>query len=159
MLTRLATVSLVALVSLSPPQSPSEEIAALRREIAAMKEQQAAMQRDLQAIKNFLAQVTGAEQQGAAQDPPMPAVIGAVMPTGGEPSQGSATAKVTIMEVSDYHCPYCRRQTQPTFPQLNDEYIKTGKVRYLFVDYPIAQLHPTAARAHEAASCSGQQGK
>src|SRR5215207_6841997 len=145
MLTRLATVSLVALVSLSPPQSPSEEIAALRREIAA--------------IKDFLAQVTGAAQQGAAQDPPMPAVIGAMMPTEGEPSQGSATAKVTIMEVSDYHCPYCRRQTQQTFPQLNDEYINTGKVRYLFVDYPIAQLHPTAPRAHEAAACAGEQGK
>jgi protein-disulfide isomerase len=159
MLTRLATVSLVALVSLSPPQNPSDEIAALRREIAAMKEQQAAMQRDLQAIKNFLAQVTGAAQQGAQQDPPMPGVVGAMLPTEGKPAQGSPTAKVTIMEVSDYHCPYCRRQTQQTFPQLNDEYIKTGKVRYLFVDYPIAQLHPTAARAHEAASCAGEQGK
>jgi len=158
MLTRLATVSLLALVSLSPPQNPSEEIAALRREIAAMKEQQAAMQRDLQAIKNFLAQVTGAAQQGA-QDPPMPGVVGAMLPTEGKPSQGSPTARVTIMEVSDYHCPFCRRQTQQTFPQLSEEYIKTGKVRYLFVDYPIAQLHPTAARAHEAAACAGEQGK
>jgi protein-disulfide isomerase len=158
MLTRLATVSLLALVSLSPPQNPSEEIAALRREIAAMKEQQAAMQRDLQAIKNFLAQVTGAAQQGA-QDPPMPGVVGATLPTEGKPSQGSPTAKVTIMEVSDYHCPYCRRQTQQTFPQLSEEYIKTGKVRYLFVDYPIAQLHPASARAHEAAACAGEQGK
>jgi protein-disulfide isomerase len=156
MLTRLVTVSLVALVSLSPPQNPADEIAALRREIAAMKEQQAAMQRDLQAIKNFLAQVAGAQAQ---QDPPMPNVVGAMVPTAGEPALGSATARVTIMEVSDYHCPYCRRQTQQTFPQINDEFIKTGKVRYLFVDYPIKQLHPTAARAHEAAECAGEAGK
>ena len=38
-------------------------------------------------------------------------------------------------------------------------YIKTGKVQYMFVDYPIAQLHPTAARAHEAANCAAEQGK
>ena len=89
----------------------------------------------------------------------MPGVVGAMLPTEGKPAQGSPTAKVTIMEVSDYHCPFCRRQTQQTFPQLNDEFIKTGKVRYLFVDYPIAQLHPSAARAHEAAACAGEQGK
>ncbi|CAN5653304.1 thioredoxin domain-containing protein [soil metagenome] len=156
MLTRLATVSLVALVSLSPPQNPAEEIAALRREIATMKEQQAAMQRDLQAIKNFLAQVAGGQAQ---QDPAMPGVVGAMVPTEGEPAQGSPTARVTIMEVSDYHCPYCRRQTQQTFPRISDEFIKTGKVRYLFVDYPIKQLHPTAARSHEAAACAGEEGK
>ena len=72
---------------------------------------------------------------------------------------GSASAKVTIMEISDYHCPFCKRQTQQMFPQLLTEYVKTGKVQYLFVDYPIAQLHPTAARAHEAANCAADQGK
>lgn len=72
---------------------------------------------------------------------------------------GSATAKVTVIEVSDYQCPFCRRQTQQTLPQLINEYVKTGKVQYIFVDYPIAQLHPTAARSHEAAACAGDQGK
>ncbi|MEO6214112.1 MAG: thioredoxin domain-containing protein [Vicinamibacterales bacterium] len=160
MLTRLATISLVALVSLSPPQNPADEITALRREVAALKEQQASMQRDLQAIKNFLQQVAGGQQQGGGpQDPPMAAVTGALVPTEGEPSLGSPTAKVTVMEVSDYHCPFCWRHTQQTLPQLNEEFIRTGKVRYLFVDYPIAQLHPKAARAHEAAACVGEQGK
>jgi protein-disulfide isomerase len=72
---------------------------------------------------------------------------------------GSASAKVTIMEISDYHCPFCKRQTQQTFPKLVEEYVKTGKVQFMFVDYPIAQLHPTAARSHEAAICAGEQGK
>lgn len=162
MITRLATISLVALVSLSPPQNPAEEVAALKREVAALKEQQARMQQDLQAIKNFLQQALGARQQGqqpAQQGPEMPGVVGSLVPTEGEPSMGSPTAKVTIMEVSDYHCPFCKRQTQQTFPRLNDEFIKAGKARYIFVDYPIAQLHPQAARAHEAAACAGEQGK
>ena len=63
------------------------------------------------------------------------------------------------MEISDYHCPFCKRQAQETFPQLVNEYVKTGKVQFVFVDYPIAQLHPTAARAHAAAICAGEQGK
>lgn len=161
MILKLATISLVALVSLSPPQSQSEEIAALKREMAALREQQAQMQRDLDAIKNFLQQIAGGRQgqPQAQQGPVMPGVIGAMVPTDGEPSMGPANAKVTIMEVSDYHCPYCKRQTLQTFPQLNEEFIKTGKVRYIFVDYPIAQLHPQAARAHEAAACAGEQGK
>jgi protein-disulfide isomerase len=72
---------------------------------------------------------------------------------------GSSSAKVTLMEISDYHCPFCKRQAQQMFPQLVNDYIKTGKVQFVFVDYPIAQLHPKAARAHEAAICAGEQGK
>jgi protein-disulfide isomerase len=72
---------------------------------------------------------------------------------------GSSSARVTLLEVSDYQCPFCKRQMLQTFPQIEAEYIKTGKVQYMFVDYPIAQLHPTAARSHEAANCAGEQGK
>jgi protein-disulfide isomerase len=76
-----------------------------------------------------------------------------------EPSKGSAAAKITLVEVSDYHCPFCRRQTLQTMPQLMAEYVNSGKVRYVFVDYPIAQLHPDAFKSHEAADCAGEQGK
>ncbi len=158
MLTRLATVTFVAVMSLSPPieQNPADELAALKREVQALKEQQVQMQRELQAIKVFL---QAAMQPKQAQEPEVPGLVGALIPTEGEPSMGSPTARVTIMEVSDYHCPFCKRHTQQTFPQMNAEYVKTGKARYIFVDYPIAQLHPQAARAHEAAACAGEQGK
>jgi protein-disulfide isomerase len=72
---------------------------------------------------------------------------------------GSASAKVTLVEVSDYHCPFCRRHTQQVFPQIQKDYVDTGKIRYVFIDYPIAQLHPDAHKAHEAANCAGEQGK
>lgn len=156
MITKLATVSLIALFSLSPPQSPQDEVAALRREVQALKEQQAQMQRELTAIKNFLQSLIQPRPQAGNE---LPGIVGVTVPTEGEPALGAATAKVTVMEVSDYHCPFCKRQTQQTFPQLRDEFINTGKVRYVFVDYPIAQLHPLAHRAHEAAACAGDQNK
>ena len=157
MLTKLATVSFIALISLSPPQDQSQEIAALRREIQALKEQQSQMQKELQAIKNFLQSALQPRQQ--AKEPEVPGIVGASIPLDGEPALGSPTAKLTVVEISDYHCPFCKRQTQQTFPQLQAEYVKTGKVRFVFVDYPIAQLHPVAHRAHEAAACAGDQGK
>ena len=146
---KLATVSLVALFFLSPPVE--QDVAALKREIEQLKAQQAAMQKDLDAIKAFLQQLLQAPDQNKLVD--------ASISLAGEPTKGSPTAKVTLVEVSDYHCPYCRRHMQTTQPQLDAEYINTGKLQYVFIDYPIAQLHPDAFKAHEAANCAGDQGK
>jgi protein-disulfide isomerase len=159
---KVATVVVVAILSLSPPlqQDPAQDIAQLKREVQELRAQQAQMQRELTAIKNFLqALVEQARPQGGPEGPTVPGLVGASVPTEGEPRMGSSTASVTIMEVSDYHCPFCKRQMAQTFPQLEAEYIKTGKVQYIFVDYPIASLHPAAARSHEAANCAGEQGK
>jgi len=157
MLTKLTTVVFVALISLSPPpQNQAEEIAALKRQVQELRDQQALMQRDLTAIKNLLQSLL--QPRGAAT-PEIAGVVGATIPTADEPAMGSSSAKVTVMEISDYHCPFCKRQAQQTFPQLVNDYIKTGKVQFVFVDYPIAQLHPKASRAHEAAICAGEQGK
>jgi protein-disulfide isomerase len=155
---KLASVALLAVLSLSPPPSQESDIEALKREVAALKAQQALMMRDLQAIASLLQQMTQPRQQ-AQQPPEVPGLVGASIPLAGEPTMGSAGAKVTIVEVSDYHCPFCRRSAQQTFPQIVDEYVKTGKAAYAFVDYPIAQLHPDAFRSHEAAACAGDQGK
>ena len=157
MLTKLSTVTLVALLSLSPPQDPTTEIAALKRQVQELKDQQAQMQRELAAIKNFLQQLVQGRQQ--AQEPQVPGLVGAMIPTAGEPAMGSPSAKVMLIEVSDFQCPYCKRQAQQTLPKLQQEFVNTGKVQYVFLDYPIPSLHPTAARSHEAAACAGDQGK
>jgi len=150
---RLTTVALVAVFSLSPAQSPSDEIAALKKEIAQLKAQQAAMQRDLDAIKNLLRMLAdGAPSRGEPY-------VNESIDIAGEPAKGAATAKVTMVEVSDYHCPFCRKHMQETQPRIDAEYINTGKVRHVFVDFPIQQLHPSADKAHEAANCAGEQGK
>jgi protein-disulfide isomerase len=146
---KLATVSLVAFFFLSPPGE--QDVAALKREIEQLKAQQAAMQKDLDAIKSFLQQLLQAPEQNKLVD--------ASVSLAGEPSKGAPTAKVTLVEVSDYHCPFCRRHMQTTQPQIDAEYVNTGKLQYVFIDYPIAQLHPDAFKAHEAANCAGDQGK
>lgn len=150
---RLAAVTLIAMFSLSGPQSPQDEVAALRKEVEALKAQQATMQRDLAAIKNFL------QALAAAQPAAESALVGKTVQIDGVPTKGSAAARIMMVEVSDYHCPFCRRFRQETQPLLDAQYIETGKIRYAFIDYPIAQLHPDAFRAHEAANCAGEQGK
>lgn len=149
MLSKLATVAVVAVFSLSPPID--QDAASLKREIDALKAQQAEMQKDLDAIRAFLQQMIIEKAQAA--------MVNSSVIVGGAPSRGSASAKVMMVEVSDYHCPFCRRHTLTTQPQIDAEYINTGKVRYVFVDYPIDQLHPDAFKAHEAANCAGEQGK
>src|SRR5436190_18149619 len=143
---KLACVALLAVLSLSPPQSQSDEIAALKREIQALKAQQVQMQRDLDAIKSLLQRIAQAQDRPAGDS-----FVNKQIAIDGQPAKGNATAKVTLVEVSDYHCPYCRRQMLETMPRVMADYVNTGRVRYVFVDYPIAQLHPDAFKAHEAA--------
>ena len=154
---KVSSVALLALLSLSPPQSQSDEIAALKREIQALRAQQASMERDLQMIKTFLQ--NQAQQRPQPSGPAVDEFANKTIPIADEPSRGNAGAKVTIVEVSDFHCPFCRRQTLQTLPQVMTDYVNSGKARYVFVDYPIAQLHPDAFKSHEAASCAGDQGK
>lgn len=74
-------------------------------------------------------------------------------------TKGRADAPVTVYEMSDFQCPFCRRFATETFPTLEKEYIATGKVRWIFVNFPIPQLHPNAVAAAEFAMCSARQGK
>jgi protein-disulfide isomerase len=75
----------------------------------------------------------------------------------GVPTLGLADSPVVLVEFSDYECPYCIRHFNQTMPQITANYIKTGKIRYAFRDWPVDQLHPQAIRAHEAAHCAGEQ--
>jgi len=152
MFARLASVTVVALLSLSPPQSQTDEIASLKREVERLKAQQVLMQRDLDTIKSLLQSLVQGRQQEESFADKSISITDA-------PTKGNASAKVTVVEVSDYHCPYCRRQNLQTMPQLFADYVNTGKIKYVFVDYPIAQLHPDAFLSHEAAACAGDQGK
>jgi protein-disulfide isomerase len=85
-----------------------------------------------------------------------PPVFRAEVSADGAPFKGPATAPVTLVEFTDFHCPFCK-QVQPTLDQLLAKY--TGKVKLVYRDFPIDQLHPQARRAHEAARCANDQGK
>ncbi|HTP56956.1 MAG TPA: DsbA family protein [Candidatus Paceibacterota bacterium] len=77
----------------------------------------------------------------------------------GDPVLGNADAKVTIVEFSDFQCPYCRQFYVDTFAQLKKDYIDTGKVRLVYRDFPLTSLHPSARPAALAGACAQEQGK
>ena len=74
-------------------------------------------------------------------------------------SLGSASAPVTVYEMSDFQCPFCRRHALETMPALEREYVKTGKVRWVFINFPIPEIHPNAVPAAEFAMCAARSGK
>jgi protein-disulfide isomerase len=75
------------------------------------------------------------------------------------PQQGDSKAPLVLIEFSDYQCPFCGRHFADTFPQIERDYIATGKLRYVIGELPMPQLHPLALKAAEAARCAGDQGK
>ncbi len=73
--------------------------------------------------------------------------------------KGDNDAPLTLVEFSDYQCPFCSRHVRETYPQLEKEYIETGKLRHVFLDLPLESIHKLAFKAAEAANCAGEQGK
>jgi protein-disulfide isomerase len=76
-----------------------------------------------------------------------------------DPFKGSQDAPITIVEFSDFQCPFCSRFFQQTLPQLEQNYIVTGKVKFVYRDLPLDSLHPNARPTHIAAECADEQGK
>jgi protein-disulfide isomerase len=75
-----------------------------------------------------------------------------------EAARGRPDAPVTIVEFTDYQCPFCKRFEAETWPQLKRNYVDTGKVRFIVRDLPL-EFHDSALPAAEAAHCAGEQGK
>jgi protein-disulfide isomerase len=86
-------------------------------------------------------------------------VLGQTIDVAGAPALGRADATITLVEFSDYECPFCIRHFQQTMPLIDQNYVKPGKIRYVFRDFPIDQNHPQAIRAHEAARCALEQNR
>ena len=147
--------ALVLTIALSPAiraagVSPAEQTGAMRQDLDALRQGQEAMGKDIAEIKKILQ---------ALQPPPPVRPIDAVLQMDDSPSRGNPDAKLTLIEYSDYQCPFCKRHVDLTVPQLDKDYIATGKVRYVFRDFPLESIHPHAFKAAEAAHCAGQQGK
>jgi protein-disulfide isomerase len=135
----------------SPPGAPGE--------LGAFKADLERIKADLEEVKRQLAEVLRLMSQRAAQGAPT-APAGPVRASLGDvPALGRPAAPVTVVEFSDYQCPFCQRFFLATLPALKKDCIDKGKVRLFFRDFPLDQIHPQARKAAEAAHCAGDQGK
>lgn len=75
-----------------------------------------------------------------------------------DPFMGSMDAPLVLVEFSDYQCPFCERFFRNTLPIIKKDYIDSGKVKYVFKDFPLS-FHKQAQKAAEAAHCAGEAGK
>jgi len=76
-----------------------------------------------------------------------------------DPFIGNKNAPITMIEFSDFQCPFCKRFREQTFDQLKAQYIDTGKVKFVYRDFPLHSIHPMAGKAAEAGECADDQGK
>ncbi len=90
----------------------------------------------------------------------------AVLPTG-SPQQdpltartkGRSNAPITVYEMVDFQCPACRDFALTTLPAIDRDYIQTGKVRWVFVNFPLTHIHKHAVAAAQVAMCAARQDK
>ena len=129
---------------------PSQPIRSTAEQLDEIIDRQKRIERDIQEIKTILQRATG-------QVPSPPAQFDLSLESA--PFKGNKDAKVIIIEFSDYQCPFCSRHFRETLPEIEKEYLKTGKLKYVFWDFPLETVHREAFKAHEAAHCAEQQGK
>lgn len=96
------------------------------------------------------------KQQGGAAQPEQP--TRAKVATAGAFAIGSKDAPLTMVEFTDFQCPFCQRFHVSTFSDLKKNYIDTGKVRFVSRDLPL-DFHPNAMQAAQAGRCAGEQGQ
>jgi len=133
-------------------QSPGTEITGLRAEIESLKLGQRQLQKEMQLIRAMLA-----GKQLSPEAPPLPGDV--LISTAGSAALGSPSAKIMIVEFTDYLCPFCARYSTDTFWRVVQQYVKSGHIQYFLRNFPLDEAHPLAGKTAEAAECAGKQGK
>jgi protein-disulfide isomerase len=98
-----------------------------------------------------------AEPGRAAETPVTREAVVAAIENGPGAKRGRLDAPVTIVEFSDFQCSFCRKFWRETLPRLDERYIQTGKVRFVYRH--LAILGPPSVQAANAAECAGEQGR
>jgi protein-disulfide isomerase len=142
-----------------PPSKPSaleSELEALKRQVEQLVAGQEAMRQQLEEIRNLLREPQAPQVRRVAS-PIGPANV--LVEIGAAPMKGASDAKLTIVEFSDFECPFCGRFAREVFTELEREYVAPGRLRYAFRNFPIESLHPHAFKAAVASMCAADQGK
>lgn len=101
---------------------------------------------------------TGNEPNQPEIPAPPPQPTSAKVSIDGDPVMGDKNAPVTLIEFSDYECPFCKRHFDETYPNLKKDYIDMGKLKLVFRDYPLPFHDPMATVEAIAANCAKDQG-
>lgn len=154
-MSRIFLYSALALLLLQPAAYAGEEelkneIRELRKELADFKKD---FKREMGTLKNLI-------RQSGKQARPSRAARPTTGKTSinGDPIMGNADAPLVLVEFSDYECPFCGRFFRNTMSDIKKNFVDTGKIRYVFKDFPLA-FHKKAPKAAEAAHCAGEEGK
>ncbi len=113
---------------------------------------------ELREIHRLLAEQPKGKVADKGANPDLPPGIVDVE-DGNQAVLGAVNAPVTLIEYTDYQCPFCKRFHDRSWPEIKAKYIDTGKVRYIVRDLPLMDIHPEALAAATAARCAGEQGK
>ncbi|HUF77282.1 MAG TPA: thioredoxin domain-containing protein [Thermoanaerobaculia bacterium] len=122
-----------------------------KEQVAPQIEQYLRQQRESEAYQAFISGLEEANQVAYEIGP-----FRVEVATAGEPARGSAEAPVTIIEFSDFECPFCSRVV-PTLDQIQEHY--GDRVRLVFKQFPLRSIHPNAQKAAEASLCAEEQGR
>jgi protein-disulfide isomerase len=109
----------------------------------------------IQQVSNSVSAITAAQPQ--PQPTPDPNKVYTLTIAPNTPFLGSANAPVTVVEYADYHCPFCEQFYTTDFPDIKTKYIDTGKVKFIYQDFPF--LAPDSETAAEATQCANDQGQ
>jgi protein-disulfide isomerase len=142
----LGFASIAGLIFGQDTKNDATDIATLKRDVKVLVENQQKIIAQLNELKHLL--LTGSE----AVHPP------ANLSVNGEPFKGAVAAQVAIIEYADFECQFCGDFMREVYPQIAENYIKQGKVKYFYRDLPMAS-HTHALSAARAARCAGEQGK
>jgi protein-disulfide isomerase len=141
---------LSAQLSYGQRRPTSEELQSLRKDVDTIKANQADIEKSVKELKALA---------GAGQPAPSLAPENIVLGIDDDPVMGDQKARLVLVEFSDFQCPFCARFVQETLPEIEKDYIKTGKLRYVFRDFPISGAHKDAFKAAMASGCALDQGK
>ncbi|MGD9159680.1 MAG: thioredoxin domain-containing protein [Desulfobacteraceae bacterium] len=109
---------------------------------------QEAINRDQELLKKLMMQTRS----------PDPEIKDIEFEIGDSPVEGSSSARLIMIQFSDYTCSHCALYTNKTYPEILKNYVNTGKLRYVIIDYPLPNNFPAIMGA-EAVHCASEQGK
>ena len=121
------------------------------------KDQGDAILKELREIKQLLARQQLQQAQAVPSAPQMPQNM--KVKSDAIYVLGRSDAPLTMVEFTDYQCPFCGRFEATTFPEIKKSYIDTGKLRLILRDLPLSDMHPFALKAAQSVHCAGDQGK